>query len=275
MGRASGSQEVCFNLFRRKAWSFALSLPGSAGCRLVRLAVGSIHGSDAQVAAVVLIAQAVMVPVALASGWLCERWGRKPVFAVGFLILPLRIFLYSLTQRLSTLLAMQSLDRIGAGIYGVAVAAMSADLTHGKGHFNALMGVFATALSVGGVLGVREYFFLQESIPCHQNDPCDQEQSTQRPERSERMLLHPQPAEVIDQHRADERGGYGKAHEGSSAHFFDQRQTGINLDSPDEAPERCPPRHLAQISRCGKGMRQQQEQRHKKESNDGEGYSGG
>jgi MFS family permease len=30
---------------------------------------------------------------------------------------------------------------------------MSADLTHGKGGFNTLMGLFATALAVGGVVG--------------------------------------------------------------------------------------------------------------------------
>jgi MFS family permease len=48
-------------------------------------------------AAVVLVAQAVMIPVALLTGWLYDRWGRKPIFAVGFMALPSRIFLYSLT----------------------------------------------------------------------------------------------------------------------------------------------------------------------------------
>jgi MFS family permease len=30
---------------------------------------------------------------------------------------------------------------------------MAADLTRGKGHFNSLMGLFATALAIGGVAG--------------------------------------------------------------------------------------------------------------------------
>ncbi len=47
----------------------------------------------------------------------------------------------------------QALDGIGAGIYGVAVVALAADLTRGKGRFNTLMGLFATALAVGGVAG--------------------------------------------------------------------------------------------------------------------------
>jgi MFS family permease len=35
----------------------------------------------------------------------------------------------------------------------VAIVAVCADLTRGKGHFNALSGLVATALAVGGVVG--------------------------------------------------------------------------------------------------------------------------
>jgi MFS family permease len=120
---------------------------------VVALYVKELHGSDRQIAAVVLVAQTVMIPVALLTGWLCDRWGRKPIFAIGFIALPLRIFLYSLTSNPSTLIALQALDGIGAGIYGVAVVAMCADVTRGKGGFNAFSGLIATALSVGGVIG--------------------------------------------------------------------------------------------------------------------------
>ena len=120
---------------------------------LVALYVKHLKGSDIQVAAVVLVAQAVMIPVALLTGWLCDRWGRKPVFAVGFCVLPLRIFLYSLAGSPGMLIALQTLDGIGAGIYGVAVVTMCADLTRGKGGFNTLSGLIATALCLGGVLG--------------------------------------------------------------------------------------------------------------------------
>jgi MFS family permease len=120
---------------------------------LVALDIKHLGGTDRQVAAVVLVAQAVMVPVALAAGWLCDRWGRKPIFAIGFVVLPLRILCYAFAHHASTLVALQALDGIGAGIYGVVVVAVCADLTHGKGGFNALNGVLATALSVGGVIG--------------------------------------------------------------------------------------------------------------------------
>jgi MFS family permease len=120
---------------------------------LVAQDVRVLGGGDTQVALVVLVAQAVMVPVALLSGVLVERWGRKPVFAIGFLVLPVRIGLYAVARTPEMLIALQTLDGIGAGIYGVVIVAVCADLTRGKGGFNALSGMIATALSVGGVLG--------------------------------------------------------------------------------------------------------------------------
>jgi MFS family permease len=126
--------------------------------------IKNLGGNDVQVAAVVLVAQAVMIPVALAAGVLCDRWSRKWVFAIGFIALPLRIFLYSLTQSPWMLVALQTLDGIGAGIYGVVIVAMCADLTKGKGGFNALSGMIATALAVGGVIGPLGAGFLAQHL---------------------------------------------------------------------------------------------------------------
>jgi MFS family permease len=126
--------------------------------------IQKLGGSDVQVAAVVLVAQAVMIPVALAAGRLCDRWGRKWVFGVGFVVLPLRIFLYSLTRDPWGLVALQALDGVGAGIYGVVIVAICADLTRGKGGFNALSGMIATALAVGGVVGPLGAGFLAEHL---------------------------------------------------------------------------------------------------------------
>lgn len=126
--------------------------------------ISKLGGTDVQIAAVVLVAQIVMIPVALTTGWLCDRWGRKPIFAIGFLALPIRIFLYSLTDQPWMLVALQTLDGIGAGIYGVAVVAMCADLTRHKGGFNTLQGMIATALALGGVIGPVGAGWLAESL---------------------------------------------------------------------------------------------------------------
>jgi MFS family permease len=120
---------------------------------LVGQYVARLQGTNTQVAAVVLVAQVVMIPVAVLAGLACHRWGRKPVFAVGFLALPVRILLYSFTDNPWELVALQTLDGIGAGIYGVVVVVICADLTREKGGFNTLQGLLATALAVGGVFG--------------------------------------------------------------------------------------------------------------------------
>lgn len=117
------------------------------------LYVKQLGGSDSLMTATVLTAQIVMVPVALWAGRYGDRWGRKPVMAVAFWALPLRIFSYTLVSSPKAVVWLQGLDGVGAGIYGVVVIALAADLTKGKGHFNTLAGLFATALAVGGVAG--------------------------------------------------------------------------------------------------------------------------
>ena len=120
---------------------------------LVALYLKHLGGNDDQIALVVLVAQLVMIPVALLAGKFCSSHGRKPVFALAFLVLPLRIFLYSMTTDPHWLLAIQALDGIGAGIYGVVIALICADLTQGKQGFNTLLGILQTALALGAVLG--------------------------------------------------------------------------------------------------------------------------
>ena len=119
----------------------------------VALYVKKVGGSDSWMTATVLTAQVVMVPVALLAGRFCDSWGRKPVMAIAFWVLPLRIASYALVSTPVALVCLQGLDGVGAGIYGVAVVSLSADLTRGKGGFNTLMGLFATALAIGGVIG--------------------------------------------------------------------------------------------------------------------------
>lgn len=131
---------------------------------LTALYVKKLGGSNALMTATVLIAQIVMIPVAWLSGLLCDRWGRKPVLAIGFWILPLRIASYTLAPTARWVVALQALDGIGAGIYGVVSVAIAADLTRGKGRFNTLLGMLATAQAVGGVLGPLATGFLVQHL---------------------------------------------------------------------------------------------------------------
>jgi len=117
------------------------------------LYIKQLGGSTQLTTLTVLSAQLVMIPVAWASGRLCDSWGRKPVMAIAFWVLPFRILSYTLAHNPHMVVVLQSLDGIGAGIFGVAIIAFAADITHGKGQFNSLLGVLATAQGIGGVLG--------------------------------------------------------------------------------------------------------------------------
>ncbi|HAM53826.1 MAG TPA: MFS transporter [Nitrospiraceae bacterium] len=130
---------------------------------MVALYLKSLGGKDSQVAMVVLLAQSVMVPVAYLAGIYCTNWGRKVVFSVAFLVLPLRIFLYAITVEPRLLLAIQLLDGIGAGIYGVVIALICSDMTRGREGFNTLMGLAETAHAAGGAAGpLMQGFLIQD-----------------------------------------------------------------------------------------------------------------
>jgi len=102
--------------------------------------------------ACIIVAQLVMVPMALATGFLADRFGRKPIFAVGFLILALRGFLYTRWVNPYYLVSVQALDGVGAAIFGVLIGLVAADLSKGKGRFNLIQGVIITGMGVGSTL---------------------------------------------------------------------------------------------------------------------------
>jgi hypothetical protein len=102
--------------------------------------------------ACIVIAQVVMVPMAMLVGAKADVWGRKPLFLAGFLFLPLRGVLYTLSDNPYWLVGVQSLDGIGAGIFGALFPVVVADLTRGTGRFNVSQGAIATAQGVGASL---------------------------------------------------------------------------------------------------------------------------
>ncbi|MDG3005830.1 MFS transporter [Paludisphaera mucosa] len=113
---------------------------------------GLDRGTAVLMSACIITAQVVMIPVALAASRLAETWGRKPVFLIGFAVLPIRGLLYTLTADPYLLVAIQILDGIGAGVFGVVSILVVADLTRGTGRFNLTQGVLATATALGAAL---------------------------------------------------------------------------------------------------------------------------
>lgn len=100
----------------------------------------------------IVVAQLVMVPMAALAGARADAWGRKPLFLVAFAILPLRGFLYTLSDEPYWLVGVQCLDGVGAGLFGALFPLVVADLTRGTGRFNVSQGAIATAQGLGAAL---------------------------------------------------------------------------------------------------------------------------
>jgi MFS family permease len=99
-----------------------------------------------------LASQLVFVVVAAASGKLASKVGRKPLFLFAFAALAARGVLYTMSHHPAALIAVQCMDGLGAGIFGVVGVLIIADLTKGTGRFNAAQGAIATAQGIGAFL---------------------------------------------------------------------------------------------------------------------------
>ena len=117
-----------------------------------KLAQANLQMATPLTSACIVAAQLVMVPAALLVGAKADLWGRKPLLLAGFLILPLRGVLYTLSDDAYWLVAVQMLDGVGAGLFGALFPIMVKDLTQGTGHFNISLGALTTAFGLGAAL---------------------------------------------------------------------------------------------------------------------------
>lgn len=105
-----------------------------------------------QIAACVVVAEAVMIAVAAYTGKFADSWGRKPLFLIAFAALAVRNALSMVNHDQFYLIALQAFDGIAAAIYGVLLTLITADLAKGTGRFNFLQGSVQSAMGLGGFL---------------------------------------------------------------------------------------------------------------------------
>lgn len=116
------------------------------------LAKGHGRTSMMFMSACVVTTQFVVTLLASWSGVKARQWGRKPLLLIAFGVLPLRGVLYTLTDAVPSLVAIQILDGIAAAIFGVVSVLVIADLTEGTGRFNLVLGAVTAAVGVGAAL---------------------------------------------------------------------------------------------------------------------------
>ena len=111
-------------------------------------------GSDTiALSACIIAAQFVMVGVAWAVGRASARGvGRKAIFLVALAVLPVRGVLFTLTSSPYGVVAIQLLDGVAAGIFGVISVLIASDLTRGTGRFNFAQGLTALSVGIGATL---------------------------------------------------------------------------------------------------------------------------
>jgi predicted MFS family arabinose efflux permease len=111
-------------------------------------------GSDTiALSACIIAAQLMMVGVAWAVGKACARGtGRKTIFLIALAVLPLRGVLFSFITGPFGVVAIQLLDGVAAGIFGVISVLIASDLMRGTGRFNLAQGLAALAVSIGAAL---------------------------------------------------------------------------------------------------------------------------
>ena len=99
-------------------------------------------GSDTiALSACIIAAQLVMVGVAWAVGRASARGvGRKTIFLLALAVLPVRGVLFSFTSSPYAVVAIQLLDGVAAGIFGVVSVLIASDLMRGTGRFNLAQG---------------------------------------------------------------------------------------------------------------------------------------
>jgi MFS family permease len=117
-----------------------------------KLALQDRNSGTSLMSACIVAAQIVMVPMAMLVGAKAAAWGRKPLFLIGLVVLPIRGVLYTLSDDAGWLVAVQLLDGVGAGIYGAISPVIVADLMRGTGRFNVAQGAIITAHGIGAAL---------------------------------------------------------------------------------------------------------------------------
>jgi MFS family permease len=117
-----------------------------------KLAAAHPKEATAMMSACIVAAQLVMLPIALLVGRTADTWGRKPLFLAGFIILPIRAVLYTVSDNSVWLIGVQVLDGVGAGIFGALTPLVIADIMRGTGRYNLAQGAVATVQGIGASL---------------------------------------------------------------------------------------------------------------------------
>ncbi|MCK5931599.1 MAG: MFS transporter [Fulvimarina manganoxydans] len=103
-------------------------------------------------AATIIIAQLTMIPLALAASKIARARGYFIVLLAALVALPIRGLIAGFWGDLYSLVPVQILDGVGAGLLGVAVPGLVAQIMRGTGRVNVAFGAVMTMQGIGASL---------------------------------------------------------------------------------------------------------------------------
>lgn len=131
-------------------------LSNAALLPMLSMRVAASHSSaipaGVYAAATVVISQCVMIPVALFAASRAHKQGYPLLITAALLVLPLRAALASAYSGSLSMIPVQMLDGIAAGLLGVAVPGYVVKMLEGSGHTNAGQGLILLLQGSGAAL---------------------------------------------------------------------------------------------------------------------------
>lgn len=102
-----------------------------------------------------------LICAVLLSGYLSDRFGRKPLIIVGLLISAVSMYSYSLAYLFQEFVIIALLDGIGSGLIFTSLIVLMAEVVHPSVRGGAI-GLYRTFMDVGGVLGPIIFMFMYD-----------------------------------------------------------------------------------------------------------------
>lgn len=123
---------------------------------MLSLRVASAHSAEISpglyAAATVVISQCVMIPMALYAARHASRFGYTKLITLALLVLPVRALIASLFDNTFSMVPVQILDGMAAGLLGVAIPGYIVKILQGSGHTNAGQGFIMLMQGIGAAM---------------------------------------------------------------------------------------------------------------------------
>jgi MFS family permease len=138
----------------------------------------SARGSNPSllIGACIVLPQIIVALASPAVGRFADRYGRRLVLIIGFLMLPMRALVFSTTSNSALVIAVQVLDGIAGAGFGILVPLVVSDVAARSGHFNLSLGAVGFAIGIGSTVstsaagwvadhfGMRHAFYFLASV---------------------------------------------------------------------------------------------------------------